>query len=80
MEAARPEAVRDAYQHVVEHGLKVLYAAPRQFRTARLLLYLHIVDRYRSGRQRFVQFPDVERALVKRPAMSDRDKKRLFGG
>lgn len=80
IEAARPEAVQDAYQHVAENGLKILYTTPRQFRTARLILYLHIVERYRGGRQRFVRFPDIERALVKRPAMSERDKKRLYGG
>ena len=79
-EAARPEAVRDAYQHVVENGVKVLFATPRQFRTARVLLYLHVVDKYRAARHRLVHFPDIERALVKRPSMSERDKKRLFGG
>ncbi len=77
-DAARPEALRDAYQHVVENGLRVYYATPRQGRTTRLLLYLYIADQYWRTKTRFSHFPNVGVAMQERPATLEKDTRRIF--
>ena len=75
MDADRPGALKDHFQHAIEQGLVVLYATPRQHRIARLLLYLHTISRYSQDRQRFAQFPRIETALDKRPALTEAEKR-----
>lgn len=75
MDAERPQALKDKFQHAIERGLRVLYSSPRQYRTARLILYLHIISSYERTRQRFVGFPKVEAALHKRPRLSELEKR-----
>ena len=78
MDANRPQALADKLRHAVEHGLTVYHATPRQFRTARLLLYLHLISRYGKTKQRFTHFPRVEAALKPRPRTLESDRTRIF--
>ena len=74
-DSKRPEAIRNKYHFVVEHGLVIYYHSPRQYRTARLMLYLHLISRYHQNRIRFTKFPEVGRALTKRPTFLKSDRK-----
>jgi hypothetical protein len=76
IDAHRPAALTDRYQHAVEKGLSLYYLTPRQYRTSRLMLYLHLIGRYEQSKQPFTQFPRIEDALQKRPV--NLDSKRLF--
>ena len=74
LDANRPSALSDKFQHVVESGLTVYYGSPRQRRTARLMLYLHLISAYDESKLRFSQFPSIETALVERPAQLDNEQ------
>ena len=74
-EAKRPQAFKDPFHHSVEQGLKVYYTTARQYRTARLILYLHLIERLVSGRVRFDRFPRIEAALQPRPRMPETQRK-----
>ncbi len=78
LDSNRPGAVSDRYQHAIEKGLNVYYMSPRQYRTARLLLYLHVISCYAQSKQRFVQFPHVETALKERPKVLESDRKWIY--
>lgn len=78
--AKRPSAFSDGLRHAIEQGLTIYCSSPRQFRTARLILYLHLVTRYEQGDARFEIFPTVETALQRRPHMLDSDRRRIFQG
>lgn len=80
LNAKRPLAFGDGLRHAIEQGLTIYCSSPRQFRTARLMLYLHLVTRYERGDARFEVFPTVETALQRRPHMLDSDRKRIFQG
>ena len=41
-------------------------SSDRQFRTARLLIYLYVVDRYAESGVRLTEFPPIEGAFVTR--------------
>jgi hypothetical protein len=73
-DADRPDALKDRIQHVVEHGLCVLYVTPRQYRTARLMIYLHLISCYEQTKQRFTRFPSIESMFEKRPVLLDSEK------
>jgi hypothetical protein len=72
--AKRPRAFRDPYQQAVEHGVILFYSSPRQLRTARLMLNLHLIERYRSARTRILRFPKMEAALQPRPKVVEREQ------
>jgi len=74
LDANRPSALSDKFQHVIESGLTVYYGSPRQRRTARLMLYLHLISAYDESKLRFSQFPSIETALVERPPSLDNEK------
>ncbi|MFP4190631.1 MAG: hypothetical protein ACLFU6_01035 [Candidatus Hydrogenedentota bacterium] len=74
--AHRPRALQEPYQHAAERGLVIYCASARQWRTARLVLYLHLIGRYDRDRDRFVQFPQLESALKPRPKTLSRDRDR----
>ncbi len=78
-DAKRPHALSDKCVHAAEKALVVYWTTPRQYRTARLLLYLHLISRYEQGKQRFPRFPQLEKALVERPRILDSDRKQIFG-
>ena len=73
-DADRPQALKDRIHHVVEQGLCILYANPRQYRTARLMMYLHIICCYEQTKQRFTRFPAVEAMFEKRPTLLESEK------
>jgi len=77
-DASRPQALRDPFQQAVEHGLVVYYSSPRQRRTARLMLYLYLIERSKSLKARIIRFPQVESALEPRPRMLDTDRKQIY--
>lgn len=76
--AARPDALTDCFRHMVEKGLVIYYTSPRQYRTARLLLHLHLISRYREAKSPFAGFPRVEAALHRRPRLLESDRKRIY--
>lgn len=78
--AKRPQALNDRIQHAIERGMTVYYSTPRQLRTARLMLYLHVISRYHQSKQRFMHFPKIETALQRRPRMLEIDRKWIFQG
>ena len=67
------------FRRVMSQGLAVYCASDRQFRTARLLLYLHIIEQYKRTRTPFARFPDVERALRPRPVVLEADRRQIYG-
>lgn len=64
----------DTFGQVCGKGLVVYYTSPRQHRTVRLLLYLHIIERHYDEGRPFYCFPAVEKALVDRPAVLKSDR------
>jgi len=76
----RPESLSDKYQYAVEKGLILYYSAPRQLRTARLMLHLHLISRYHQSGQRFPRFPDMDRVFQSRPRVLDTDRKWIYQG
>lgn len=74
-DSARPRALVDKRQHAAQQGLIVYYDSPRQFRTARLMLYLHIISRYHQTKEHFAQFPVIEDTLQPRPRTIESDRK-----
>lgn len=77
-DAARPNAFLKKCHHAIEEGMTVFCASPRQHRTARLLLYLHVIARYDQYGLRFTHFPAIESALQPRPQFTRRDRKTIF--
>lgn len=78
-DARRPAAFSDPLNHAFEHAIRLYYASPRQFLTARLVAYLYIIGRCQATRTRIVRFPTVETALLKRPQMMASDRRMVFG-
>lgn len=78
-DSKRPRAFLERFHFALEEGMSVQYNSPRQYRTARLLLYLHVIARYDQTKMRFTHFPPVERALKPRPRFTDSDRSRIFG-
>jgi hypothetical protein len=76
--AQQPRALADKLQHAVDHGLVIYYSSPRQLRTARLMLYLHVISRYYQTKQRFTQFPRIESVFKERPRILDSDRKWIY--
>jgi hypothetical protein len=69
------EQMPDLCRRIVEQGMAVYYTSARQYRTARLLLYLYAIQYYAHTDKVFVQFPHVESALQPRPKHLDSAKK-----
>jgi hypothetical protein len=76
--AKKPGALIDKYHHAVEHGLTIYYSSPRQLRTARLMLHLHLINRYDKTGQRFVSFPNTRDVFKLRPRVLDTDRKWIY--
>ena len=76
--AKRPRALSDKLQYGVEHGLVVYHSNARQYRTARLMLCLHLISRYYQTKQRFTQFPSTTETFKERPRVLDTDRKWIF--
>ena len=78
LDAKRPQAFVDKIHHAVAQGLVIYCTSPRQFRTARLMLYLHLIGLYEKGEGRFDGFPTVENSLRRRPHMLESDRRQIF--
>ncbi|MBI2435845.1 MAG: hypothetical protein HYV26_23565 [Candidatus Hydrogenedentes bacterium] len=63
----RPNACSDKVTYACEHGFGAYYNSPRQYRIARLLLTLHLIDLYTQTRQAVNTFPSFKTILMKRP-------------
>jgi len=63
----RPQACADPFAHACDHGLGVYCSTPRQYRIARLLLTLHLVERYDATGRAVERFPHFRNLLIKRP-------------
>jgi hypothetical protein len=57
----------DKLAFACQHGLRVYYDTPRQFRVARLMLTLHVISRYHQQRRPVDRLPRVTTMLVARP-------------
>lgn len=73
-----PDAIADKFQHAIEHGLTLFYSTPRQLRTARLMLYLHLINKYDQTGQRFTGFPPIENTFKLRPRLLEVDRKWIY--
>ncbi len=68
----------DKFRHAVEQGLTIYYATPRQLRTSRLLLYLHVINCYEESGGRFAGFPQFQATFQPRPRILDSDRQRIY--
>lgn len=75
MAAAKPAALSDKRRHAAERGLRIYYASSRQLRTARLMLYLHVISRSHQDKERMLEFPDLTETLKVRPRSLDADRR-----
>ncbi|MDZ4861289.1 MAG: hypothetical protein SGI88_20140 [Candidatus Hydrogenedentes bacterium] len=73
-----PSAFTDPIQQAAECGMSIYCSSPRQFRTARLMMYLHLIERYEKSSARFQGFPKIEASLKRRPSMMETDRRRIF--
>ena len=73
-----PDALSDKFQHALERGLTVYYSTPRQLRTARLMLYLHLISRYDQSGQKFTTFPKIDSIFKLRPRLLEVDRKWIY--
>jgi len=78
LDAKRPHALGDKFQHAVENGLTIYHATPRQLRTARLMLNLHLISRYHQAKHRFTHFPKMDDVLKPRPPVLESDRKSIY--
>jgi hypothetical protein len=76
--AKTPDALSDKFQHALEHGLTVYYSTPRQLRTARLMLYLHLISRYDQSGHKFTAFPKIDSIFKLRPRLLEVDRKWIY--
>jgi hypothetical protein len=73
-----PLAFTDTVHHAAEHCVTVYCSSPRQFRTARLIMYLHLIDKFGRSGTRFHGFPSMENAFKRRPNVLDADRRKIF--
>jgi hypothetical protein len=73
--ATQPGALSDRFLHAAERGVTVFYSTPRQLRTARLLLHLHVISLYHQTKEHFSRFPDIDETLKPRPRVLDSDQR-----
>lgn len=63
----RPAACADPFGYVCEHGLGIYCSTPHQYRIARLLLTLHLIESYNETGYAIERFPHFRNVLMKRP-------------
>ncbi len=76
IDASRPNACADKIAHACEQGFQVYFGNAHQHRVARLLLTLHLINRYDQTRQTVERFPGFANVLVKRPVVLPADRAR----
>lgn len=77
--ARRPSACTDHLAYALDNGLCVYYQNPRQRRTARLMLTLHVISRYDQTRQSMQRMPAIGKVMQKRPLVLAADRVMDFG-
>jgi len=65
-------------QFAVKNGFRIWYDSERQYRTARMIMYMYLIEWYEQHSLPCLQFPDVGTMLDKRPAMLESDKKQIY--
>jgi hypothetical protein len=65
-------------QFAVKNGFRIWYDSERQYRTARVIMYMYLIEWYQQHSLPCAQFPDVGAMLDKRPAMLESDKKWIY--
>ncbi|MBP8131965.1 MAG: hypothetical protein KA184_20490 [Candidatus Hydrogenedentes bacterium] len=74
LDADRPGACADKFAYACEKGLRVYFRGPRQFRVSRLMLTLHLINRYDQLRLPVAVFPSIKTALEERPVLLPADR------
>jgi hypothetical protein len=74
VDAERPDACGDSLSHACNHGFGVFCASSTQYRIGRLLLTLHLIERYHQRRQMVERFPSFEPMFEERPEVLHADQ------
>jgi len=69
IDSRRPAACTDRLAHACAHGIGIYHADARQYRTARLLLTLHLIESYSRRREPVDRLPGLETVFMRRPAV-----------
>jgi hypothetical protein len=69
-----PEVTADRLALACERGFRLYYATSRQWRTARLIFTLHLIEWYKRLGRKVARFPRVDAVLVKRPPLFGSDR------
>jgi hypothetical protein len=77
-DATTPSAVADRYRHLIEQGLVLYCVSPRQTRTARLMLYMHLISHAKAHMTPLRRFPDVATCLQNRPTLTESDYRTIY--
>ncbi|MCC6796124.1 MAG: hypothetical protein IT366_13475 [Candidatus Hydrogenedentes bacterium] len=73
-----PLAFTDTINHAAEHCVTIFCSSPRQFRTARLIIHLHLIDKFAQSSTRFRNFPNLGTAFKRRPSVLEADRRKIF--
>lgn len=73
-DAARPEACGDVLAHACRHGFGIFYGDRRQHQIARLLLTMHLINKYDERNQPVERFPGFEAIFEQRPEVLRADQ------
>jgi hypothetical protein len=69
IDARRPAACTDRLAHACAHGIGIYHADARQYRTARLLLTLHLISTYSQRHEAVDRLPSLGSVFMRRPAV-----------
>jgi hypothetical protein len=67
IDGERPRACADKFFHACAQGFGAFYSSPRQFRTARLVMTLHLIHRYHESAHAAERMPSLGQLLMPRP-------------
>ncbi len=73
-----PLSFTDTINHAAEHCVTIFCSSPRQFRTARLIMHLHLIDKFAQSSARFHGFPNLGTAFKRRPNVLEADRRKIF--
>ena len=71
LDSRRPAALVDKYAWAIERAMTLSCENHRQIRTARLMLYLHFINKHHQIHQRLTRFPKMEQAFRRRAAAQE---------
>ena len=69
IDSHRPAACTDRIAHACAHGIGIYHADARQYRTARLLLTLHLISTYSQRHESVDRLPSLETVFMLRPTV-----------